>query len=76
MIRKGRGEKFMTRANKSLGDLESEKFDEDGFVKTTEQAPFNHLKYNERQLIILNEILEELRIQSKYLKNLFAEDPY
>lgn len=69
----------MSRSNKPLGDLEYEKFGEDSdgnlYVKTTEQSPFDYLKYHEYQLEVLNEILAELRSQSNYLRNLFAGDP-
>lgn len=68
----------MARSTKPLGDLEYEKFEEasDGSVtvKMKEQDPFDHLKASEQQMILLTQILDELKTQTNYLKNLFSGD--
>ena len=68
----------MARADKPIGDLEYEKFSQasDGTVtvKFKDQYPFDHLKYNEQQMALLTQILDELKIQTNYLKNLFQGD--
>jgi hypothetical protein len=68
----------MARPDKPIGDLEYEKFDQDSdgsiSVKYRDADPFDHLKYNEQQMILLTQILEELKTQTNYLKNLFQGD--
>lgn len=67
----------MARSNKSIGDLEYEKFDDsDGVVtvKTIEQDPIAFALYQEQQMIIFKAILSELQNQTKYLRNLFSGD--
>ena len=55
----------------SLGDLEYQKFDDDGAVKIKEQSPRQIEDLLERQLIELKSINKHLETQIKYLSQFF-----
>lgn len=67
-------EETMTRSDKPLGDLEYEKFDGDGNLKTIEQSPAEHALHNRKVLDLLNEISEKLDVQTSYLRAFFEGD--
>ena len=56
---------------KSIGDLEYEKFDDDGIVKIKEQSPRQIEDLLERQIVLLKDINKHLEVQIKYLKEFF-----
>ncbi|MDC1299944.1 hypothetical protein N8Z24_00395 [bacterium] len=55
----------------SLGDLEYQKFDDDGAVKIKEQSPRKIEDLLEMQLNQLNHINKHLEVQIKYLSEFF-----
>lgn len=57
---------------KSLGDLEYEKFDDDGVLKIKEQAPRTIEDLLERQVYLLEKINGHLEVQIKYLEEFFV----
>ena len=56
---------------KSLGDLEYEKFDDDGIVKIKEQSPREIEDLLERQILLLEDINKHLEVQIRYLQEFF-----
>jgi hypothetical protein len=58
-------------ANKSLGDLEYEKFDSDGVVKIAEQSPQVIEDLLNRQINLLEDINKHLEVQIRYLQEFF-----
>lgn len=58
---------------KSLGDLEYQKFDENGVVKITEQSPRQIEYLIEQQIFLLEDIRNLLQLQINYLKEFFED---
>jgi len=56
---------------KSLGDLEYQKFDDDGVVKVSEQSPKSIESLLERQIKLLEIMSLHLETQIKYLDEFF-----
>lgn len=56
----------------SIGDLEYNKFSEDGTVKITEQEPVEIRDLLERQIVLLEDINKHLEVQIRYLQEFFV----
>ena len=57
---------------KSLGDLEYQKFDDDGVVKIAEQSPRIIEDLLARQIVLLEDINKHLEVQIRYLQEFFV----